>query len=594
MDPYQYYGFTQAVLNGQMKWNEFEVASVFPFLLLPFVACGQSIVAALWVNVLSAAVLLVAIHFLCRELRLRIPSAVVALPVLTSPLLLGLSRELYIEYTLTALVAVAFIFWLHMLKTGSVTSRVFLAVSLGAGTMVKMTFPLFFVAPFGAAALLDVRKKDYVRLRSLVAVTLVPAFAVLGIQYFVFRASFEYYTTLGNTTNPIIPLIGPGDQWSWHSVSYYYLVLAQLGLSFLLLFMPAAVVRTVKTARQLGWNAVTAEAAQLWLWLVGPLTLLILQPVKEPRHIAPCVVPAVLLVFWGLDTVRPRALRATLAALALAVAIGHFLSVTQRMIYTPYYLTGSMGLAEIEDLMRHSAWQHPEYQDRPDFSELSSRFQRAIWAYNQNIAIVGFDPNTALALTWHFYPAVVFDLDVIEQQSAKSADGGLARFEDPYILAAFGTYNRRSGIARAYDVLKRDEIIAASEFLLINEQDYPHASELYKQHQWLASVETSGGRVAVLKAVAPRAESFRTIFAREFLQTHVELREAEEHAITRERLCAAILRGQFQAVDAILASDPGFGDPYSPPRNIYWIHGYQQLEELAMFLYGDYQRKRKG
>lgn len=99
MDPQQYFGFSQSLLEGTRPYNDFEVASIFPFFVVPAVAVDNSVAASLWTNMFFALVLLLAIHLLCRELQLQSPSPLIAAVVLCSPLLIGLSRSLYVEFS---------------------------------------------------------------------------------------------------------------------------------------------------------------------------------------------------------------------------------------------------------------------------------------------------------------------------------------------------------------------------------------------------------------------------------------------------------------------------------------------------------------
>ena len=124
MDPYQYHDFGRAVLEGRERFDSFEIPSIFPFLLMPLLAIDASIPSALSINFVATLLLLFSLHSLCRELGVRTPSPLVALLVLSSPLLIGLSRSLYVEYTLSALVAFAFLLWLRFLRTGTWRSGV--------------------------------------------------------------------------------------------------------------------------------------------------------------------------------------------------------------------------------------------------------------------------------------------------------------------------------------------------------------------------------------------------------------------------------------------------------------------------------------
>ncbi len=74
MDPYQYYDFGRAVLEGRERFDGFEVPSIFPFLLMPLLAIDASIPTSLWLNFAATLLLLFTVHQLCRELGVRTPS----------------------------------------------------------------------------------------------------------------------------------------------------------------------------------------------------------------------------------------------------------------------------------------------------------------------------------------------------------------------------------------------------------------------------------------------------------------------------------------------------------------------------------------
>lgn len=73
MDPYQYFDFGLGVLEGSERFDQFEIPSIFPFFVIPFLAVEPSITAALWINVASVLLLSLAVHLLCRELGLGTP-----------------------------------------------------------------------------------------------------------------------------------------------------------------------------------------------------------------------------------------------------------------------------------------------------------------------------------------------------------------------------------------------------------------------------------------------------------------------------------------------------------------------------------------
>ena len=125
MDPSQYYHFAKALVSGARGFNDFEVPSIFPFFLAPFTAITGTIPAALATNGVFVAILAAALHRLRGRLEIPAPSFLVSMAVLSTPLLIGLSRSLYAELALTALVAVQFVLWF---ETRDFSRKAFLAL----------------------------------------------------------------------------------------------------------------------------------------------------------------------------------------------------------------------------------------------------------------------------------------------------------------------------------------------------------------------------------------------------------------------------------------------------------------------------------
>jgi hypothetical protein len=586
MDPNQSYRFAQALRQGQARWNQFELPTVFPFFLLPFFSQDTSVTSALGINAVFAVLLGIGVHLLCRELKMTTPSVIVVAAVLASPLLVGLSRELYTEFALTALVTITFVFWLRMLRSGLSRYRVIVGVLLGFGLMTKMTFPVYFLAPLAGASIAYLIGKQYRSLGWLAAVVIAPLIFVFLVEYKVFPISFRYYKNLGYTNIPIMSLIGPGYESAWRSALYYYLIVPRYLLGGLTVFLAAALLRGWTAARESGWQGLVGDAGQMALWFLGSLTLLTFSPVKEPRHIAPSVVPAVLLAFWGLERLQRPLLQIALV-FAVVIALGQYLAVTQQVIHTPYYLSGSLHLAEIEEQIRQSSGEDPELQNAP------ALFQREAWAYNQSIAIAGFEPNTALALTWHFFPAVVMDLDVVSNRNCPSGDPQAARFQDLFLLSGFSTYNRRIGVCRYYETLPAEQIVDAADFILIRDGVTAPATASFSGHELLARVETTNGSIVILKAKRSSADSYRMLYAREYLAGHPSLSRRERNTVAFDQFWSLLLRKRFAEAETILATHSDLRDPMSAVKRIHWIGQYEMPYQVAQFLYANHVRKSK-
>jgi hypothetical protein len=352
----------------------------------------------------------------------------------------------------------------------------------------------------------------------------------------------------------------------------------------LTVFLAAALLRCITAVRESGWRDLRGDAAQLGLWFLGSLTIFTLIPVKEPRHVAPCVVPAVLLAFWGLERCQRPMLRNVLVVLAVVVSVGQFLVVTQRVIYTPYYLKDALHLAAVERQMHLAS--------PPASQDLREEVRRTAWAYNQNVAIAGFEPNAALALTWYLFPAVVFDLDVLSDQSCFSQDEVSGRFEDLYLLSAFSTYNRRIGACRYCKTLSRDEVVEGADFILVKD-GADLASSSFPRHEPCADVETTTGPIRILKAKQPSADSYRLRYARAYLRQHPDLSLKDRNTVAQAQLYALIFRGRFADAEKVLAANRGLHVPNPAVNNIYWIRQYDVAHSAAVFLFAQHFARKK-
>jgi hypothetical protein len=431
MDPGQYFSFARDLLTGQRAFNGFEIPSIFPFFIYVPLAIYPSFAAALSINLAAA------LRGLCRATDIRW-SPLVAACVLSSPLLIGLSRELYAEFTLSAMVAVQFLLWFRSDQFSRRRETICFAILFAAGFLTKMTYPLYFAGPFLVEEFLLLKQRN---IRGMVRCALaigLPILAVLPLAQFLFPGALEYYTSLGNTLIPAMPFIGPSAA-SPGAAAYYPVQVWRTLLFLLTPLLVLAVWRFTGDRRRL----------ILWAWFLVPLLLLTLEAVKEPRHVAPCVVPAVLLIFAGITQVRPVRIRGVLYAVALALALTQYGRVTHHRTAAPYYLDKPSMAVDILDAMIEA---DPE---QVRFADDSGRVNKLRWTYSRNIALTGFDSNMSLLYAWQFNPAVTYDLDLFEQVPDQAGWETPETFEDLYLLTAFSLYNRRCLWPRYYWTLDR-------------------------------------------------------------------------------------------------------------------------------------------
>jgi hypothetical protein len=400
----------------------------------------------------------------------------------------------------------------------------------------------------------------------------------VAIHLTVFSRSIGYYVNLFSTTRPFMYLMGPTESASWSSATYYF---RELGRSLLFLLTPFLAIAAFSSGRRVGrlsLGDLAGPRAALWLWLLGPLVLLIAHPLKEPRHVAPCVVPAVLLLVAGIEALRRRTVRAALMALVLILAIVQYAAATSSRAEAPYFLDGPLHYQALRDAMIRGA---PVGRYRSTPPELRTLH----WKYDQNVAIAGFPPNEALALTWQGFPGVVYDLDTFADPERISDRIPYQRFEDLFFLAGINTYNSRCGWRWYHGTLERETVIGNADFLILNDLDASELRRLFPSHERVATIPRETGEIHVLRSSRPTAP-YRTLYARAFLERNPALSGQEVRTIAEEMLIAAVLGGDAAAAHALAREFPVLGDPGITARNIYWIGGYPALLDLARQIIG--------
>ncbi|MDG2051449.1 MAG: hypothetical protein P8M78_14950 [Myxococcota bacterium] len=580
MDPYQYYGFAQDVLEGQRGFSDFQVPSLFPLFILPFLAAsGPSIPHAFWVHIAFTILLLIAVQLHCKDGGLRTPSAIISLLILGTPLLFGLSRELYVEFSLTAVVTLGFAFWSRMRTAHpqdpppQQSASFLFAMTFAIGVMTKMTFPIFFILPIGAVLLSDLLEHRFSHIRLIIWSTLLPGLFVLGVQAAFFPNSFGYYLSLGNTQLPVMYLIGPPELLSWGSLSYYWIT----GATCLFLIAPLLLISLwpLRHAPRRPWpERLRSRTSMLWLWCLGPLLLLTFQNVKEPRHIAPSVVPAILLMIEGIESLPWRRPQRLLLGLAVSLSVVQVALIEGHWIEAPYFMNRAVEWAQIEAAL-------DGYDSVPPPRDRLEDIRRRARRYNQNILVGGFSPNEALSLTWQAFPAVVYTLETLERPEQLSRKVPFERFEDLYLLAALNTYNQRASWNAYYESIPPKEIFENAEFLILTEaarQRLPLDASRYKE---ISRFQREDGAVLIFKSRKPDTDSYRNLYSQAYLKENSRLTTEEAQVVQLDMLRSAILAGHQEESQALWLRYPWLASEDPSPRPLYSMGGYEDLEKVV-------------
>ena len=562
MDPNQYFSFACDLLTGKRPINGFELPSIFPFFVSVPLAIYPSFAAALSINLVAAFVLTGAVRALCRAMDIRWPPLVAAC-VLSSPLLIGLSRELYVEFTLCAIVALQFVLWF---RSDGFTRRgetMGFAILFAIGMLTKMTYPIYFAGPFLVEEVIFLKQRNIRGMVRCAAAVILPVLAALPFALLLFPNGLGYYRSLGNTLIPAMPLFGPSIL-SLESAAYYPV---QIWKTLLFLLTPLLLVCAVKAPAD-------RRRILLWAWFLGPLAILTLE-LKEPRYVAPCVVPAVLLIFAGISSVRRLPIRGTLCVLAFVLSLTQYGLVTHHRKAVPYYQDKPSMAADVLDVMIEA---DPE---KGRFTDDSGRVNQLRWTYSRNIALTGFDSNMALLYAWQFNPSVIYDLDLLEQASERARWETPDTFEDLYLLNAFGLYTRCCLWPRYYRTLDRATVVSNADFILAGRGSPEELARKYPEHVFLKTLKAGGATVHVLRAVSMPRTSYRSLYAHAVLAAMTPATDEDLATIYYDLLMNATLRGDSAALDAVKKELGPRLNTAVPRRNIYWTGNYKRLQKMA-------------
>ena len=403
--------------------------------------------------------------------------------------------------------------------------------------------------------------------------TLIPGLFTLGVQAAFFPNSFGYYLSLGNTQLPVMNLIGPPELLSWESLSYYWIT----GSNSLFLIAPLFLIALwpLTQAPSGPWpQRLRSRTSMLWFWCLGPLVLLTLQNVKEPRHIAPCVVPAILLIMEGIESLPWRRTQRLLLGLAVCLSVVQVALIEGHWIEAPYFMNRAVQWSQIEAALDgHDSIPPP----RNRLEELRRQARR----YNQNVLIGGFPANEALSLTWQAFPAVVYTLETLERPEQLSHKVAFERFEDLYLLAAFNTYNQRAGWNEYYESIPPKDIRENADFLILTEaahQRFPLDGSLYRE---ISRFQREDETVLVFRSTALDTKSYRTLYSQAYLNENPKLTIEEAQVIQLDMLRSAILAGDQKESQDLLQLYPWLASDKPSPRPLYSMGGYEDLEKVV-------------
>lgn len=520
MDPAQYYQAARAVVEQGWPAISFEVPTLFP--LLPAAACrifGAGPSQALLTNVLGVWLLAFAVHRLATRLAGH-PGAgpLAAMLALFGPLALGLSQDLYIEFTLAAVVAWAWVGWEASAGFTRIAGSIGFGVALFAASLLKTTAVLFFAWPLAAAVLRERIARRGFRAARIALVGVGPLAASWAVFWFLLPAGRGYLTSFGNTTIPWMRLIGPRDLGSLESLAYYPGVLLGdlLGIASVGLLGVG-----------LGWRRLRPGLRGDFLGgLGGALAILTLIPVKEPRHLLPVAgIVAALVAAGGWHLARRGWVAASLALL-VGLQAG-WLLLPAGSGDTLYLAKGPRTAPSLETFLESR---------RPRVSLTGGLLPPAnhplVHLYRTSLVLEDVPANLALGIAWRLAPALVLPApgDAAGRAGVWEEDLPASTFAEPLYYALFNLYNRRCGYGRRERIWSDDELRSGADWWVARTARGGEALgrtrrrvETQGPYRFVEVLELDAAHgLAVFENTEPHRRDLRLVYAERFYRDHIE------------------------------------------------------------------------
>ncbi len=310
-----------ALIHGGVVGYLTKLNSVFGF-KAPLIAAlpaplyllfGRRWHAAYLVNIAAMLLLFAALYRIAR--RWWNPrAAVFAIAIAgTMPLLYGLARWYMVEYVLTALTAVAVCVLIESDRLKRDSHTLAFGAICGFGLLLKISFPLFVLAPFIYVWIRAQRRARALLLAALPCLVLALPWYAGHLRPTLRFALDSGYGTLG-------ALYGTGPVWSLRAITTYLSHVAGSGISYYFFFLAVllSLLAVLRRRGRLLISAASTAAPLLVAWLL-PFAILVFGLNKDVRFIAPLLPAAALVCAFLLDFTLPRG-RAGTAAGAMLLA----------------------------------------------------------------------------------------------------------------------------------------------------------------------------------------------------------------------------------------------------------------------------------
>ncbi|MDG2206872.1 MAG: hypothetical protein P8K78_03115, partial [Pirellulales bacterium] len=276
----------------------------------------------------------------------------------------------------------------------------------------------------------------------------------------------------------------------------------------------------------------------------------------------------------AIESLERRSLRVALLSVVSVLSVLQYFAVTSGFRETPYFLDRPLALDGLQRQLAAPEINNPAYLSTPP------PVLKDHWRFNQNVVLVGFEPNEALAVSWALWPAVVVDLHTYDRpENIKELLPDL-EYQDLSIVSIFNTLNRRCGWQSYQFPLTEREVLGNADLIFVKS-----GSEIQPGHDELRLIEKyslGGQQVDIWKNLNQQRVPFRILYGRQYLAGHPDLSEEEKNTVAFDMRLTAVLRGQVNtALDVMkpnvnTASDTGnqiseLSRSLVPRRKIYFI-----------------------
>lgn len=272
-------------------------APLIAFLPAPiYLLAGRSPEAAFVVNIASMIILFGAVYAIGTWLRSPRAGILAVTIVGTMPLIYGLSRWFMVEYTLTAIVALAHLLLIYAVTTENNIAPVLFGLLSGFGLLLKVSYPLFVLPAFIYALVRSQRRTRFL------LVSAIPC-AIIAMPWYVYHYRPVFLNAIEAGYGYSATVQGTGAILSWGAIETYLRSVVVSGTSVYYAGLAGLV------CISLFFRSVRAESTKgsTWflLWML-PFTVFLFGGNKDVRYIAPILPAFGVALSMGLDRVIPQ------------------------------------------------------------------------------------------------------------------------------------------------------------------------------------------------------------------------------------------------------------------------------------------------